>query len=47
MRKLLTVLLLSMFLIGVVGCSESTPPPEEDTAANASPETVDAPKPPE
>jgi hypothetical protein len=46
MRRLLTVLLLGMFLTAVVGCSEPTPPPEQDSAANASPETLNTPEPP-
>ncbi len=48
MRKLLTALFLSMFLVGVIGiagCSESAPPPEEDTALN--PELSDNPPMPE
>lgn len=34
MRRLWTLLLLGALVVGFVGCSEPTPPPEEDTAAN-------------
>jgi hypothetical protein len=45
MRSLLNLLMLCLLVFCLVGCGESTPPPEEDTAANPTPEMSEIPPP--
>jgi len=45
MRTMVVLFLGCVLTLGMLGCGGGTPPPEEDTAANPTPEMMEIPPP--